>query len=74
LIRLENNPNLCFDVQFGLNQYPLYFMNYAVDMLINENKLNMLFLRNAAFLLLIYKGTQNFSNHYSKLMHGSRQQ
>jgi hypothetical protein len=42
-MRLENNPNLCSDVQFGLKQYPFYFMHYAVDMLLNENELNMLF-------------------------------
>jgi hypothetical protein len=61
-MRLENNPNLCFDMQFVLNQCPFHLMHYAVDMLLNENKLNMLFPEECSFLPLRTQGDTEFLN------------
>jgi hypothetical protein len=54
--RLEDNPDLHFDVHFTLNRFPLYVMHKAIDLLVKEEMFHAVFPPDLSFPPLPIKG------------------
>lgn len=60
--RLEENPNLQFDVHFTLNRFPLYVMHRAINLLVEEGMFHVVFPQDVTFPLLPIQGGIEFIN------------
>jgi hypothetical protein len=54
--RLEENPNLRFDVHFSLNRFSLYVMHRTIDLLVKEDMFHVVFPPDLSFPTLRIKG------------------
>jgi hypothetical protein len=56
MVRLEENPNLRFDVHFTLNRFSLYVMHRAIDLLVKEGMFHVVFPPDLSFPPLPVQG------------------
>jgi hypothetical protein len=54
--RLKENPNLRFDVHFSLNRFSLFVMHRAIDLLVEEDKFDVVFPPDLTFPPLRIQG------------------
>jgi hypothetical protein len=54
--RLQENPNLRFDVHFTLNRFPLYVMHRAINLLVEEGMFHVVFPSDVRFPPLPIQG------------------